>query len=572
MSARVGVAFSETLAGPVAFGAADPVDGLIAGRRAGDRLRLDLRIDVDDLSAFVADPAHAGRISGTARWDRLGQEHLVVESGAWNLFVDAPDRRHRQMRYALRLRDAEGRTLELVGFKQLTDDADHDPWSDGSTLFTTVAVPGGAAIAAGVLRITRAAFVRLLAGVRAHGGTAAARAEAKLRFARLFAGGLLDVYAGPALPGGEPEFPTGRPGLTQWQGHAPGVWHPVPTKPRLERRILPVAARDGTALTVHHLRRAGTAPAGGPVLLLHGCATRANVFYAAPRTRQVADALLDAGHDVWVGNWRGSIDLPPSSWTLDEVAVHDQPALVAAVRAETGARSVQVVAHCQGATSVAMAAVAGLLPDVRTVVTNAVTLHVAVPPASARRQQLVVPLARRLTPGASAQWAARPPSAIAAALAGWGAAARREATDPVLGFANFLYGVGPDVLFSRDALADPVARWLPREFGYAPFSFFEQMRRSVRAGHVVPVSDLYALPRDLLAGAPRTGARFTLLAGTRNTCFVPAAQERTHAWLDAHAPGRHALRLLDGRGHQDPWFARDADRDVHPVVLAALAR
>jgi hypothetical protein len=79
------------------------------------------------------------------------------------------------------------------------------------------------------------------------------------------------------------------------------------------------------------------------------------------------------------------------------------------------------------------------------------------------------------------------------------------------------------------------------------------------------------LPDDLAAAPPRTDARFTLLAGAENRCFLPSSQRRTHAWLDARRPGFHALHVLPGYTHMDVFFGRDAPRDVFPRIVAALA-
>ena len=126
-------------------------------------------------------------------------------------------------------------------------------------------------------------------------------------------------------------------------------------------------------------------PERGPVLLGHGTGVRANLFYTPPLRTTLVDALLDAGHDVWLETWRGSIDLDTCSFTLDQVAVHDHPALVRTVLEETGADTLKAVMHCQASTSFTMAALAGLVPQVTDVVTNAVTLHVDLAPASKRR-------------------------------------------------------------------------------------------------------------------------------------------------------------------------------------------
>jgi hypothetical protein len=180
---------------------------------------------------------------------------------------------------------------------------------------------------------------------------------------------------------------------------------------------------------------------------------------------------------------------------------------------------------------------------------------------------------RPAMPGLDPQWAIRPPGLRTAAFARVAELVRRECSNPVCAVANFTYGPGPDVLWRHENLSDAAHAWISREFGWVPISFFRQIRASALAGHVVPVDDsVSGLPDDLTAGPPRTDARFTLLAGAENRCFLPAGQRRTFAWLDARRPGAHALHVLPGYSHMDVFFGRDAARDVFPAIVAALGR
>jgi len=157
-------------------------------------------------------------------------------------------------------------------------------------------------------------------------------------------------------------------------------------------------------------------------------------------------------------------------------------------------------------------------------------------------------------------------------LAGWARLVRRECRNPVCALANYTYGVGPDVLWRHENLDDETHGWVERQFGWVPLSFFRQMAQCVRAGHLVCVDDAPELPDDLIAQPPRTRARWTLMAGSRNTCFLPIGQRRTFAWLDAQDPGLHRHHELPGYSHLDLFFGREAARDVFPLILAALER
>jgi alpha/beta hydrolase fold len=580
----IALTYRETLAGFVDFGADDWNEGWIGGREVGSGCAIHLDVTIDDIDRFVADPEHTARVEGWMRCDGLGGR-LEIERGWFNLLRDVEGPRHRHMDYLLHLCDGAGRPVTFVGFKDVRDEQLGTPWSDTSTLFSRLYAghlafgddPRDARLAAGILRIDPHGFGRLLTSIRAHGGSPAERLAAKARWGALFTGRLIRVYAGPKEEG-QPDFPSPRAGSEPFQGFAPNTWHEVPERPGLERRILPVRAGDGRLLTLHHVRRAGGGAASGagdrgPVLLAHGTGVRANLFYTPPLRTTLVDALLDAGHDVWLESWRGSIDLDTCDYTLDEVAVHDHPALVRAVLEETGAERVKAVVHCQGSTSMTMALLAGLLPQVSHVVSNAVSLHVEVTPASHKRLRVLVPLMKPAMPGLDPQWAIRPPRLRAAGFARFAELARRECDNHVCAVANFTYGPGPDVLWRHENLTGETHRWISREFGWVPMSFFRQIGRCADAGHLVAVDDrVDGLPDDFAAGLPRTDAGFTLLAGAENRCFLPAGQRRTHAWLEAHRSGSSELHVLPGYTHMDVFFGRDSAREVFPRVVAGLAR
>jgi hypothetical protein len=572
------ITYRESLAGFVDFGADDWNEGWIAGREVGSRCSIHLDVSVDDIDAFVADPTHVASCAGRVWCDGLGGR-LEIERGWFNLLRDAGGPRHRRMDYRLHVRDAAGRPVTFVGFKEVRDERFHDPWADTSTLFSRLyaghldegADPTDARLATGILRIDRIGFGKLLGSIRAHGAGPLGRLAAKARWGALFTAGLIRVYAGPAQEG-QPDFPSPRAGTEPFQGFPAGEWHEVPERPGLERRILPVRARDGRLLTLHHVRHAGgAAPERGPVLLGHGTGVRANLFYTPPLRTTLVDALLAAGHDVWLESWRGSIDLDTNEYTLDAIAAHDHPALVEAVLEETGAETLQAVMHCQGSTSMTMAALAGLVPRVSHVVSNAVSLHVDLVPASKRRLQVLVPVLKPSMPGMDPQWAIRPPDLRTSAFARTAELVRRECDNHVCAVANFTYGPGPDVLWRHENLTDATHRWISREFGWVPTTFFAQMGKCAGAGHLVAVDDTVSgLPDDFAAAPPRTDARFTLFAGAENRCFLPSSQRRTHAWLNARRPGASELHVLPGYSHMDVFFGRDAARDVFPKIVAAL--
>lgn len=334
--------------------------------------------------------------------------------------------------------------------------------------------------------------------------------------------------------------------------------------------VVPLTALDGRPLTLVHVT-GRHAPTRGPVVVVHGAGVRAELF-RPPTPRTFVDALLDDGWDVWLLNWRASIDLDPVPWTLDEAAAYDHPAAVRAIVSATGAESVKAVVHCQGSTSFTIAAVSGLLPEVDTIVTNAVSLHPIVPAWSRFKIQRVVPLVSKVSPFLSPAWGDKPDSVFARALRLFVRATHHECNNSVCRMVSITYGSGFPALWSHAHLDEATHDWVRGEFAEVPLTFFSQMARSIRAGHLVPVSDVAALPSTYVGSAPQTDARFVFLAGEDNKCFLPDSQQRSFDFFARHRPGRDALHRIRGYGHLDVFLGRNAAGDTYPLILEELAR
>jgi predicted alpha/beta hydrolase len=559
--------WSESMSGRVSFDTDDYNEGWWQGTPCS--FHLDLR--VEDLDRFLTDEEHEAVCSGWIDCDGLG-ERMKISVGTFNLLVAAGRSRRREMRYRLFAQDRAGRPVTLAGVKNVEDGWFRDGWIDTSTLFTRLypgwvsreEEDGATPLAAGVLHVSLGGFLSLMLSMRG-------RLRDKLRYGAFFTRSLLQVYVGPRSATGSTDFPGLEPGAERWQGFAPGQWHDCPARPGLRRRILGVRTEDGRDLTVHHIRGEAE-PTEGPVLLAHGTGVRANVFYGAPTPRSIVDVLVEAGFDVWLGNWRGSIDLPECDYTLDEVARFDHPALIAAVLRETGAQTLKAIVHCQGSTSFALACAGGLVPEVTDVVSNAVSFHIDVPRLSKLQMQLLVPVLSIGFPGFDPQWTIRPTAVRARLLAAWARTVRRECREPVCQMANYTYGVGGNILWDHANLDPPTHRWIAREFGWVPITFFRQMSRCAAAGHLVAASGFDELPEDVVASPPGNRPRWTFLAGAANRCFLPRGQERSFAWLDGLEPGRHALVEVAGYTHLDLFFGRNAEPDVFSHIVDALSR
>lgn len=199
----VKVQFTEDMKGFVAQ-APDFQAGFDTGRQQGTKLDVHLTIQVSDVDAFVVSPSHQAALSGWIESPLLGGR-VPVQSGTFNLFVDAGDPRKKEMRYRAFVRLADGSDRTVVGVKHIADDQSQpEIWTDTTTLFTSVyqghvaagAETPAALIARGIIRIGLFDFMRQLTTFRAEGPTLAARAGGLTKFSQLFMGKLLDVYGG----------------------------------------------------------------------------------------------------------------------------------------------------------------------------------------------------------------------------------------------------------------------------------------------------------------------------------------------------------------------------------------
>ena len=338
-----------------------------------------------------------------------------------------------------------------------------------------------------------------------------------------------------------------------------------------DEEVVAFNAADGLECNLIHVTGKHP-PAKGPVLLVHGAGVRANI-YRAPTRNTLVDVLVDEGYDVWLENWRASIDIPHNKWTLDQAAVFDHPRAVQKIVEETGADSIQAVIHCQGSTSFMMSAVAGLVPEVRTVVANAVTLHPIVPRFAKAKLRFAIPPAARVLGYLNPQWGVTgAPWVFPKLLHGFVLATHHECDNDVCRLASFTYGVGFPTLWRHENLNPETHEWLKQEFADVPLTFFKQMLTCVRAGALVSVDGRPELPENFVAGPPQTDARFCFLSGELNNCFLPESQRRTHEWFDGHQPGRHTAHFFPGYGHLDIFMGQRADEDVFPVILDELEK
>jgi hypothetical protein len=338
-----------------------------------------------------------------------------------------------------------------------------------------------------------------------------------------------------------------------------------------EERVVPFRTEDGFELNLINVR-GEREPTREPVILVHGAGVRGNIF-RAPVPTTIVDALIERGYDPWIENWRASIDFEPNSWTLDQAARYDHPAAVRTVVKETGQDRVKAIIHCQGSTSFAMSACAGLLPEVDTIVSNAVSLHTVVPAWSRFKVHFALPLVHRFLTYFNPGKGDEQPERIDKVLTGLVKLVHHECDNTVCRLVSFTYGSGFPALWLHENLNSATHDvFIGQEFGFVPLSFFDQMAHCVRAGHLVSYEHLEGLPEDYVAQPPQTDARFVFTSGAQNLCFLPESQQRTYEYLSELRPGYHSLRVFPNYSHLDIFMGESAAQEVFPFMLEELER
>jgi hypothetical protein len=147
-----------------------------------------------------------------------------------------------------------------------------------------------------------------------------------------------------------------------------------------------------------------------------------------------------------------------------------------------------------------------------------------------------------------------------------------ECHNPVCKQVSFTYGSGFPALWRHENLNEPTHEWLKHEFAAVPISFFKQMGRCVRRGHLVSVKGNKELPEDFAAEAPRTEARFSFFAGEKNLCFLPESQRRSYDFFNDRRKNYHSFNLIAKYSHLDIFMGQDASRDVFPLMVSELEK
>ncbi len=303
----------------------------------------------------------------------------------------------------------------------------------------------------------------------------------------------------------------------------------------------------------------------GPVILIHGLGVSSAIFSIDTIETNLLEYLFAAQYDVWLLDFRASIDLPyaASQFTADDVATKDYPAAIAKVTEVTSASTVQVLAHCYGAMTFSMGLCSGKVQGVRSAVISQISAHIIPPVANRIRTGLHLPefLAKLGIDSLNAytdthqNWHE---SLYNKALTLYPVGERCQ--DPVCHRVTFMYAP----LYRHAQLNEATHEALHEMFGIANISAFEDLGMMTRAGHVLAAngSDVYLPHLD------RMNMPVLFIHGAENECFLPESTEQTlRAVSHSNPTVRYSREVIPEYGHIDCIFGKNAAHDVYPFIL-----
>lgn len=324
-------------------------------------------------------------------------------------------------------------------------------------------------------------------------------------------------------------------------------------------------AGDGTPLRLTRYQGG----AKGPVILSH-CIGISSLMYATDTLKtNLLEYLYAREFDVWLLDYRFSIELPASrnQATMDDVAIHDYPAAVSKVQDVTGADSVQVVAHGVGSSTFSMALLAGLT-GVRAAVCSQVSTHLIVSTVNRIKARL------RLT-SALAAMGLEHLNAYTDARADWKnrlydhlltlyPIPKRERCDnPVCRRITSIYGP----LWKHDKLGTRLHHALYEMFGVANVKAMAQSALIARKGHLVNArgDDVY------LPHLNRMNLPIAFVHGGENESVLPRSTEVTFELLAKNnGKGLYSRHVIPQYGHVDCIIGEKAVQDVYPAIVSHL--
>ncbi len=517
-----------------------------------------LTVISDDVEDMLENEQHEARMTGTVKCQFLSPDPLTVTNGVFNLFVEDPvNRNTKLMKYGMNMTTEEGDTYYFEGYKSAHDDKGFDLWADTTTLFITIFQgkdDKAPLVAKGMLKILPVDFMKQMTTMKViNGRNLTDSLKYQAAFGKYFAGALFDTYGG----------------IFSSQSYL----NPDAT-PRKKRPLRVSAPEIFNFTTEDNLGLRLTRYQGGakgPVILSHGLGVSSKIFSMDTYETNLLEYLFENDYDVWLLDYRASIELPDAANTLfsaDDIAKYDYPAAVKTVREVTGAETVQMVVHCFGSTSWTMSMLGGYLTNIRSAVVSQVSTHIKVPTLTKIKTGLHLPAfldklgIDTLTAYVddNSKWVEK---FFDDALRLYPIQKEEQCDNPVCTRIAFLYGQ----LYEHDQLNDETHENMHEMFSVANIRSLEHLALMTRKGHIVDFQG----EETYLPHLERMAIPITFISGAENECFLPESTELTYNLLrEKNGENLYQRHVIPNYGHIDCIFGKNAARDVYPHILKQL--
>ncbi|MFB0828506.1 alpha/beta fold hydrolase [Brevibacillus laterosporus] len=555
----MGLSFIETMKGYFAEKVLDDYrKGYEIGKQQNSSFMFNLTIQTNNVEELLVRKEHQASVTGLIEAPALSNKPLTVHQGTFHLLVDDPSTPDsKEMWYRLCMSSVEGQAYFMEGFKKIRHDSKLDMWSDTTTLYISVYAGEdhtAPMLGRGILMMGKEDFMKQLTTIRILNETnQIEKMKAIARFGTFFAGSLYETYG--SIFAKEHVF--------------------NPTAPPRKKRSLRTGAPeihyfvtgDGVELRLSRYRGGDK----GPIMLTHGFGVSSIIFSLDTIETNLLEYLYAHGYDVWLLDWRASIELPyhHNQFTLDAVAKFDYPAAISKIQTVTGAEYIDVLAHCVGAATFTMSMLNGL-QGVRSIILSQIAAHFRPPLLNRLKVGLYLPtLLSKLGIDSLQAYSDSEDDWFNViynqALKLYPLPLEERCHSPVCRRATFMYGL----LFEHEQLNELTHDCLHEMLGGANITAFEQVALVFREGRLLrhDGADVYMEHLDRLA------IPITFIHGAENQVNTPEGTEQTyHELCERNGSLLYQHHIIPEYGHIDCLFGKNAIRDVYPYILEHLTR
>lgn len=339
---------------------------------------------------------------------------------------------------------------------------------------------------------------------------------------------------------------------------------------------------DKLGLSFVRFHRDTPTPTGDVVVIIHGLTTSTDMFIM-PEHYNLVQYLLDHGYDeVWCLDFRmsnrHSYNLQVHRYNMDDIALYDYPAALAAIRKELGDRRIHVICHCLGAVSFTMSVFGKAVEGVTSVIANSVALTPRVPAWSKLKLSASPFFVEYVLgfPYMNPRWSDEPGLSRGKLFSKMISLVHRECDVPACHMLSVMWGTGFPALYSHENLADVTHRRGGDLYGGTSMHYYRHVRKMLNSGNravkMEPGDPKYSsLPDDYFQYAKDIETPFLFMTGINNHVFTDS-NIHCHRMLEEIVPGRHELHIFENYGHQDVFMGKNVAVDIFPRLLQFLEK